>query len=210
MKNWVATLQRWAAAGDQDRRRTSRTPEPSIKVYYWDGSAPEGRKLRDISATGAYIVTAERWYPGTIVRLILQEFKAGTAEGERMHPSKSTTLLSRVVRHGPDGVGVEFVFSSPEQHAALRGFLSAIPQTRSPRKPEEIGEALLEFALVLPLLFLLIVNTANLAGFLFGWITVTNAARSGAQYMVRGASTFGAPAPAAASQITSLIATDIS
>ena len=61
------------------------------------------------------------------------------------------------------------------------------------------GSTLVEFALVLPLLFLLIVNVVNFAGFLFAWITLANAARAAAQYQVMGpASVFGPPAPTAA------------
>ncbi len=208
MKKWMQTLRDWAEGVSDERRRAPRSREPSLKVYYWDGSAPEGRKLRDISASGAYIVTHERWYVGTIVRLILQEFTAPEG-GSQMLPSKSTTLLCRVVRHGSDGVGVEFMFTSTEERQALEGFLSTIPKTYAEPAGHTRGQALIEFALVLPLLFLLIVNTTNFAGFLFAWITVSNAARSGAQYMVRGGSTFGAPSPATAAQVTALVTSDV-
>ena len=48
------------------------------------------------------------------------------------------------------------------------------------------GQALIEFALVLPLLFLLILNVVNFGGMLYAWITVANAARAGAQYLMMG------------------------
>ena len=48
------------------------------------------------------------------------------------------------------------------------------------------GQALVESALVLPLLFLLVINVVNFGGMLYAWITVSNAARTGADYMVRG------------------------
>jgi Flp pilus assembly protein TadG len=72
------------------------------------------------------------------------------------------------------------------------------------------GQALVEFALVLPLLFLLVVNAVNFGAFLFAWITVANSARAGAQYMVMAGATVGAPKPATAAQITTLITSDIS
>src|ERR1035438_505068 len=75
LKDFMASLHRWVEPDSGNRRHMLRTPEPSVVVYYWDGSAPEARRLRDISATGAYILTPERWYIGTIVRLILQEFR---------------------------------------------------------------------------------------------------------------------------------------
>ena len=43
------------------------------------------------------------------------------------------------------------------------------------------GQALIEFSLVLPLLLLLIVNVVNFGGLLYAWVTVSNAARTGAQ-----------------------------
>src|SRR5947209_23082 len=48
------------------------------------------------------------------------------------------------------------------------------------------GQTLIEFALVLPLLFLLIVNVVNFGGLFYAVITTSNAARSGAQYMTMG------------------------
>jgi len=48
------------------------------------------------------------------------------------------------------------------------------------------GQALIEYILLLPLLFLLIVNLVNFGGFFFAWITVANAARAGADYAILG------------------------
>lgn len=207
-------LQRWVEAG-RDRRAGGRTREPSLMVYYWNGSVAEGRRLRDISAIGAYVVTRERWHVGTIVRLILQEFKVATTPDHGLYPSKSTTLLSRVVRHGLDGVAVEFMFASTKERDALQAFLAATPKTRGerPERPEHpegrAGQALIEFTLTLPLLFLLLVNAVNFGGFLFAWITVANAARAGAQYMVRGGTTFGAPSLATAAQVAAVVTNDV-
>lgn len=61
--------------------------------------------------------------------------------------------------------------------------------TSKPRQKR--GNALVEFALVLPLLFLLIVNVVNFGGMLFAWIAVTHATRTGAQYLAMGPSTVG-------------------
>ncbi|MEX2260526.1 MAG: TadE/TadG family type IV pilus assembly protein [Bryobacteraceae bacterium] len=72
----------------------------------------------------------------------------------------------------------------------------------------EDGQSLIEFALVFPLLFVLIVNVVNFGAFFFAWITVTHAARSGAQYMVMGGATVNSPSPPSANQIAALIASD--
>jgi Flp pilus assembly protein TadG len=74
------------------------------------------------------------------------------------------------------------------------------------------GQALIEFALILPLLLILIVNAVNFGGLFFAWITVSNAARDGAQYMSRGSVAWGSPAPTAptAAQIsTNIVANDV-
>jgi Flp pilus assembly protein TadG len=70
------------------------------------------------------------------------------------------------------------------------------------------GQALIEFALVLPLLIWLIVYVVNFGGLFFAWITVTNASRSGAQYMMMGTSTVGGSEPLA-STVATLVAEDL-
>jgi len=213
-KGMMGNLSRWLENdASRDKRRAARLADPSLLVYYWDGSVPEGRRIRDISNSGAYIVTPERWYVGTIVRLILQGYKTTPQPQGGIVPSRSTSIPSRVVRHGPDGIGVEFVFSNSDEQKALREFLEAIPLTGG--SPVGVfakvdGQALIEFALVLPMAFLLIVNAVNFGAFLFAWITVANGARTGAQYLVEGIATVGTPTAATAAQITTLVTSDIS
>lgn len=54
------------------------------------------------------------------------------------------------------------------------------------------GQALIEFALSLPLLLLLIVNVVNFGGFFYAWITIANAVRAGADYAVMNGASVGA------------------
>ena len=56
---------------------------------------------------------------------------------------------------------------------------------------KEKGQALIEYALMLPFIFLLIVNLVNFGGLFFAWITVANAARAGADYAVLGGASVG-------------------
>jgi Flp pilus assembly protein TadG len=210
-------------------RRAPRVFEPKVVVYYWDGSVPAAaHQLRDISLTGAYLYTSERWYPGTIVRLLLQERTppiggdsigepaAGTAPG-----AASTSVPARVVRHGSDGVAVEFLFRSSEDRQLLAelvasmngraspGPVTVAPKDQAPKDQAHRGQALVEFALIVPLLFLLIINTVNFGGFLFAWITIANAARAGADYWVLGSAAITTPTPATAAQVTTLVTNDI-
>jgi Flp pilus assembly protein TadG len=184
-------------------------------VHYWDGSAPEGRHLRDISHSGAYIYTPERWYPGTIIRIILQGYQTAARKDGTVGPAASACLPARVVRHGSDGVAVEFAFRDKEEEETLRTFLAAIPA--QPERTVAVkatsrgdGQALVEFALIVPLVFLLAVNAINFGGFLFAWITVASAARSGAQYMALSGASPGTPTAATPAQITALVTNDVS
>lgn len=72
------------------------------------------------------------------------------------------------------------------------------------------GQALIELSLMVPLLFLLIVNVVNFGGFLYAWLTVANAARTAANYATLGSSSPGSPSSATTAQITSVITADTS
>ena len=100
----------------------------------------------------------------------------------------------------------------PMRKRRSRSFWRAIPRTAG--TPVGIfaaadGQALIEFALVLPMAFLLIVNAVNFGAFLFAWITVANAARTGAQYSVLGTASLGSPTAPTPAQVTALVTSDI-
>ena len=59
---------------------------------------------------------------------------------------------------------------------------------RTRTKRSDRGQSLIECALVLPLLMLLIVNVVNFGAIFYAWISVANAARTGAQYFTTGES----------------------
>ena len=52
---------------------------------------------------------------------------------------------------------------------------------RRREKPVSRGQAMVEFALVLPLLALLLVVAIDFGRVFFGWVSLTNAARVGAK-----------------------------
>jgi PilZ domain len=97
LKRW------WNGLFSKDRRRSDRQPAPQLAVYYWTGAAPAQHEVRDISPTGLYVVTDERWYPGTIVKMTLQRTD-GTEE-----TTEHIAVESKAVRWGEDGVGLSFV-----------------------------------------------------------------------------------------------------
>ena len=75
---------------------------PGLVAYFFTGGLPAAHKVRNISATGLYIVTKERWYPGTVIRVTLTD---------RNQPNRfrSMTVYAKTVRLGSDGVGLGFV-----------------------------------------------------------------------------------------------------
>lgn len=110
----------------QDRRRAARIGEPAIAAFYWDGSIPLSHRVRDISRMGIYLYTAERWYPGTILRLTLDAEQTPAGEMAANTAVESITLWSKVVRHGPDGVGLEFLIIKPKDREKLVHLLDGV------------------------------------------------------------------------------------
>jgi len=99
-KSWFQRL--WS----EDRRRANRQTELPLSAYYWDGSVPVPRQVRDISREGMYLLTEQRWYPNTLVTMTL--VRSDKPEGD---PERSIAMTTRVVRSGTDGVGLAFVMS---------------------------------------------------------------------------------------------------
>jgi hypothetical protein len=79
---------------------------PHLAAYYWNGSQPAPHSVRDISSSGIYLLTEDRWHRGTLLMLTLQ--KPVTADDTRS--SRSIRMHSKVIRSGTDGVGLAFVF----------------------------------------------------------------------------------------------------
>ena len=167
---------------DEEPRRAPRGLEPEVIVHYWDGSVPDARHVRDISDSGAYIYTPERWYLGTIIRILLQGYPKSIREDGTTVPTSSICIPARVVRHGTDGIAVEFIFQDEEEEQRFQKFLAAIPaQPPRTQRPKETsqrkGQALVEFALFIPLVFLLAVTGVTFGGYLFPCSTVATAVR---------------------------------
>jgi hypothetical protein len=198
--NW---LEEWLR-GSPERRRAERFHEPGTVAYYWDGSVPLPHEIRDISLTGAYLRTPERWYPGTIVKLALK------SNGAR---AESIEVCCRVVRHGPDGVGLQFISHEVAQRKGLQRFITGVIANLGRSKagrPEAStkGQSLIEFALLLPFLLVLIFNVVNMGTFLYAFITVSDAARAGAQYAVMSYASIGSPATPSSSAVSSVATAD--
>lgn len=93
-----------------DRRRASRRYVPGMVAHYFTGGAPKPKNVADISMTGMYLLTDDRWMPGTMIQMTLQK---PCASGEK---KQSINVLSRVIRRGSDGVAAEFIMPEALPH----------------------------------------------------------------------------------------------
>src|ERR1700733_8429336 len=108
-------IQNWLSS---DRRRAPRHPLPGLVAYYWTGSTPRAYQIADISSSGFYVLTEERWFPGTMVLMTLQR-----TDRTGKNLDDSIAVQSRVVRWGSDGLGLAFVLSravDPNNGESLR------------------------------------------------------------------------------------------
>lgn len=98
----------------RDRRISPRRRWPHLAAFDAEGESVVLHGVRDISTTGLYVITQERWPIGTQVRLSLQ--RTDGLDDTSMIP---TAVELRVSRWGEDGVGLEFVKIDSEQAALV-------------------------------------------------------------------------------------------
>jgi hypothetical protein len=110
--------------------RAERRSTEKFAAYRWTGSSIKQDPVRDISSTGVYLYTNERWPLGAYLSLTLQ--RVGPLEKS---PERRITALAKVVRHGEDGIGFWFVGAKdPDSRQWEILFESLVQQT----KPEEM------------------------------------------------------------------------
>lgn len=102
--SWFIRFLRWLST---DRRGSKRHPLPGLVAYYWTGGAPQAFHIADISTNGLYLLTDERWFPGTMILMTLQRTNT---DGD--DPDDFISVLTKVIRWGTEGVGLSFVPSN--------------------------------------------------------------------------------------------------
>jgi hypothetical protein len=101
-----------------------------LTAYHWDGSTPRQNRVKDISSSGAFLLTDQRWNPGEIVSLTLQ--RRGPLART---PEHRFSLQARAVRRDKQGVGVSFVMPTG---ADLRLWQSPLKTAEEQTEPEDI------------------------------------------------------------------------
>lgn len=88
----------------REQRRVPRLPTPGLVGYFYTGGESRPQEIRNLSVAGFFMRTDERWMPGTIIRVTLQQ-----PPTHQDHPGIAITINCRVVSRCQDGVGFEFV-----------------------------------------------------------------------------------------------------
>lgn len=91
-------------AGLSESRKDGRIPVRGLEVSYKNGRELKRAKVKDISATGVYLLTDDRLAPGTGLELTLH--KRSMLERDSR---PQVRLRARSVRLGEDGMGLTFV-----------------------------------------------------------------------------------------------------
>lgn len=96
--------------GPADRRKARRKLIDNLVASFWTGGDPAVSPVRDISSSGLYVETTERWYPGTVIRMTLTITKAAEEAFET-----SICVHAEAVRWGNDGVGLRFAVDNRQK-----------------------------------------------------------------------------------------------
>ncbi len=116
LKTWISNL--------KDRRESKRMSLPLV-AYYWNGSTPQAYQVRCVSQTGAYIVTSDRWYMGTVLQLTVH-YGDGSVPG-----SPCQVVRAKLVRFGPEGFAVRFMYLNRAERRSFKTFLEAAQSLES-------------------------------------------------------------------------------
>ncbi len=96
-----------AKIGFGERRRDGRVGVSYLEASYWTGVEQKRVRVKDVSPTGVYVVTDDRWLPGTNILLTLQNAQKRSLFDDVARPE--VRMAARTVRTGEDGVGLTFV-----------------------------------------------------------------------------------------------------
>jgi hypothetical protein len=102
-----------------DQRWGERKVLPGLVAYFFTGGPPTPHPVHDISTSGLFVLTSERWYRGTYVRLTLTD----ECEPRTKRP---ITLHGKVVRATDNGVAFEFLLS--ERHRGFASMFNELPR----------------------------------------------------------------------------------
>jgi hypothetical protein len=92
----------------RDPRQSERLTNPPLIAHYWTGGPPRAHKIADLSSTGLYLLTNDRWTPGTRILITLQR-----TDEEHNPRERGLGAEFMILRWGRDGLGGVFIPSVP-------------------------------------------------------------------------------------------------
>lgn len=96
-----------------DKDRAERRATENFVAYWWDGERVREEVVRDVSTTGVFVCTSEKWPQGKTVWVTMQ--RRGPLE---VLPERRMTAQLKAMRPLADGVGCMFVsVAEPEERA---------------------------------------------------------------------------------------------
>ena len=107
--------------------RADRRPAARFIAYRLQGSTVLQNPVRDISATGAFVVTEERPTPGSLLLLTMQQ--EGRFETDA---TRRITTFARVVRQDADGIGVVFVSAFDAEVGSWAALIDSLTDQTNP------------------------------------------------------------------------------
>jgi hypothetical protein len=121
------------------RNRSQRYSQPGLVAYYWDGGVPCSHEIADLSLTGLYMFTTERWHRGTIVEVTLRR------ENDQNASAEFVIISCQVIWHGPSGVAFKFLSPNDQQRHTLMRFVADANRSnvefRTSCRRETVGES---------------------------------------------------------------------
>jgi hypothetical protein len=107
----------------QNRPVSTRVNSEPVIAYYWNGGRSSAQPVREITTAGCYVVTEDRWYLGTCLRLLLQTLPPDSSGSGYI--KRSICVEGVVVRHGEDGVAFAFIQDGSRQNMFPKRGLNA-------------------------------------------------------------------------------------
>ncbi|WP_348265287.1 PilZ domain-containing protein [Telmatobacter sp. DSM 110680] len=122
-------------------KRAERKSAHGFVALHGAGSDTRQHEVKDISSTGLYLLTKERWLPGEVVSLTLQMTSSLVETSERR-----IKLQAKVVRWGDDGVGLSFVLPDDPDALPWKSLLQTAAEQSEPNGVLDLARLAKAFA----------------------------------------------------------------
>ena len=94
-------------------------------AFFWNGGVPKLCAVRKVDLKGACVVTDDKWYPGTILTMMLQYdpyyLQVAPITGD---VKDCIRLRAKILRFGEDGMATRFIFPNDTVRRRFEGFLA--------------------------------------------------------------------------------------